>query len=695
VSVAERILGAPIDRVEGGEKVRGQARYAYEYSPEGVVYASLVVSPAAKGTISSIDPEPALVAAGVVAVLTHENAMQLADDDGELGVLQSPRIAYRGQIVGAVVAESLEASREAARLVRLEIDEEPHDVELRVDHPRLYKPEKVNPGLETDTAEGDVEAALRSAEVTLDATYTTPTEHNNPMEPHATTAVWDGERLTLYDSDQGAYSYQQTVAARLGLPPENVHVIATHVGGGFGSKGTPRPHVIVAAMAAKLVGRPVKLAVTRQQMFTLTGYRTPTIQRLQLGADRDGRLVAIAHDVVEQTSTIQEFAEQTALPTRMMYASETRRTTHRVVGLDVPTPSWMRAPGECPGMYALESAMDELALGLGLDPIELRIRNEPDIDPETGYPFSTRNLVGCLREGADRFGWSERDPEPAARWDGPWLVGSGVASSTYPARRRPSTARGRREPDGSYTIEVGAMDIGTGARTVLTQIAADALEVPPERVRVEIGDSAFGQAMVAGGSMGTSSWGTAVLEACRRLQAGEDEVHVDTGQDAEDEEPLARHAFGAQFVEVRVNVDTGEVRVPRVLGVFACGRILNPKTARSQFIGGMTMGVSMALLEETIVDHQLGAFVNHDLAMYHVPVHADVQEIDAVWLDEHDPHVNPMGAKGIGEIGIVGTAAAVAGAVYHATGIRVRDLPIRPDKLIGRLPRPPRGQILH
>jgi xanthine dehydrogenase YagR molybdenum-binding subunit len=686
MSVAERVLGSPLDRVEGGEKVRGQARYAYEYSPEGVLYASLVVAPVAKGTIRAIDPGPALAAPGVVAVLTHENAPRLADDEGELGVLQSPQIAYRGQILGAVVAESLEASREATRLVRLEIDEEPHDVELRVDHPGLYKPDQVNPGLETDTEQGDVEEALRSAAVTLDATYTTPTCHNNPMEPHATTAVWDGERLTLYDSDQGAYSYQQTVAARLGLPPENVRVIATHVGGGFGSKGTPRPHVIVAALAARAVGRPVKLAVTRQQMFTLTGYRTPTIQRIQLGAERDGRLGAIVHDVVEQTSTIQEYAEQTALPTRMMYAADARRTTHRLVRLNVPTPSWMRAPGECPGMYALESALDELALELGLDPIELRIRNEPEIDPETGNPFSTRNLVGCLQEGAERFGWNDRDPTPAARREGRWLVGTGVAASTYPARRRPSTAHGRREADGSYTIEVGAMDIGTGARTVLTQIAADALDVPPEQVRVEIGDSAFGQAMLAGGSMGTSSWGTAVLEACRRLQAGEDEVHVDTGEDAEAEEPLAKHGFGAQFVEVRVDVDTGEVRVPRVLGVFACGRILNPKTARSQFIGGMTMGVSMALLEETIVDPHLGAFVNHDLAMYHVPVHADVQEIEAVWLDEYDPHVNPMGAKGIGEIGIVGTAAAVAGAVYHATGIRVRDLPIRPDKLLGRLP---------
>jgi xanthine dehydrogenase YagR molybdenum-binding subunit len=687
MSVAERVLGAPVDRIEGDEKVRGEAKYAYEYELENVAYAQLLVAPVAKGTIRAVDASAALALPGVIAVLTHEDEPELAERDGELGVLQSPRISYRGQVVGAVIAESLDTARHAERLVELAIDAQPHDVELRADHPGLYKPDQVNPGFETDTQEGDVEAALRSAAVTLDATYTTATYHNNPLEPHATIAVWEGDGLTLYDSDQGAYPYQQTVAKRLGLSPERVRVIAAHVGGGFGSKGTPRPHVIVAALASRHVNRPVKLAVTRQQMFMLTGYRTPTIQRLQLGAERDGRLVAIAHDVVEQTSTVEEFAEQTAVVTRMMYASPTRRTTHRLVPLDVPTPSWMRAPGECPGMYALESALDELALELGLDPIELRVRNEPELEPESGHPFSTRNLVGCLREGAERFGWDERDPTPAARLDGRWLVGTGVTASTYPARRRPSTAYARRELDGSYTIRVGATDIGTGARTVLTQIAADTLEVPLDRVHVEIGDSAFGQAPVAGGSMGTSSWGAAVVKACRYLRAGKDEAHVDTEKDAEGEEPLAKHGFGAQFVEVRVNADTGEIRVPRVLGVFACGRILNPKTARSQFIGGMTMGVSMALLEETVVDPHLGAFVNHDLAMYHVPVHADVQEIEAVWLDEHDPHVNPMGAKGIGEIGIVGTAAAVAGAVHHATGVRVRDLPIRPDKLLGKLPR--------
>jgi xanthine dehydrogenase YagR molybdenum-binding subunit len=343
----------------------------------------------------------------------------------------------------------------------------------------------------------------------------------------------------------------------------------------------------------------------------------------------------------------------------------------------------MRAPGETPGMYALESAMDELALACGLDPVELRLRNEPERDPETGQPFSSRNLVACLREGAERFGWEGRE----ARRDGRWLVGMGVASSTYPTRRAPSTAHARAEEDGTFTIRITASDIGTGARTVLTQIAADALGVPLGRVHIEIGDSASGQAMVAGGSMGTASWGSAVVKACEAILAGKAEVSVDTAGDVKADDKLAKHAFGAQFVEVRVNIDTGEVRVPRALGVFACGRIINPKTARSQFIGGMTMGISMALLEESIVDVKFGDFVNHDLASYHVAACADVQDVDATWIAEEDTHINPMGAKGIGEIGIVGTAAAVANAIHHATGTRVRDLPITPDKLVGRLPR--------
>jgi xanthine dehydrogenase YagR molybdenum-binding subunit len=675
---AARVLGAPVDRIEGREKVTGEAKYAYEYELENVGYAQLVCATIPKGRVRSIDASAALAADGVLAVVTHENAPKLEKQDGEIAILQSDRVAYRWQIVGIVVAESYETARHAERLVHVEYDEDQHDVELREDHPSLYKPDKVNPSFPTDTSEGNVERALAEAEVGVDVTYATPPYHNNPMEPHATLAVWDGGDLTLYDSNQGVHPYRETIAEVFGLEMEQLRVLAHHVGGGFGSKGTPRPHVVAAAIAARHVDRPVKLAVTRQQMFYLTGYRTPTIQRMRLGATRDGHLTAIAHDVVEQTSTIEEFAEQTAVVTRMMYAAPNRQTTHRLARLDVPTPSWMRAPGECPGMFALEAALDELAVSLALDPIELRIRNDPEIDPESGHRFSSRNLVACLREGAERFGW-----KPGGRREGRHLVGMGVASATYPARRRPSQASARREPDGTFTVRVAANDIGTGARTVLTQIAAETLEVPLEQVRVEIGDSAFGEAPVAGGSAGTSSWGSAVVKACRQLRVSdEDEVHVDTENEAEADEPLSKHGFGAHFIEVRVDSDTAEIHVARALGVFACGRILNAKTARSQFIGGMTMGIGMALHEETVMDEHLGSWVNHDLAMYHVPVNADLPEIDAIWIDEEDPHINPMGAKGIGEIGIVGTAAAVANAVHDATGVRIRELPITPMKLV-------------
>jgi xanthine dehydrogenase YagR molybdenum-binding subunit len=644
--------------------------------------------------VRAVDASAAVALPGALAVLWHENAPPVASrDDPELAVLQTADVAYRGQVVAVAVADSLEVARDAAGLTRVDYDAEPHDVELHAEHPKLYKPDKVNPAFDTDSIRGDVEAALGTAAFAIDATYTTPAQHNNPMEPHATVASWDGGELTLYESTQGAPMARDAIARVFGLEPERVRVIAPHVGGGFGSKGQPKPNAVAAALAARHVERPVKLVVTRQQMFAVTGYRTPTIQRLRLGAAPDGALTAISHEVFEQSSTLREFAEQTAVPTRTMYAAPSRRTTHRLARLDVPTPTWMRAPGECPGMYALECAMDELAIAGGLDPIELRVRNEPEAEPESGLPFSSRNLVGCLREGAQRFGWADRDPARGARRDGRWLVGTGVASSTYPARRRPSTATARAEPDGSFLVRVGAADIGTGARTVLTQIAADALGAEPARVVVEIGDSALPHAMLAGGSMGTTSWGSAVVKACAALRAklaevGDDvppegvEAQADTAEDVKADERIERHAFGAQFAEVRVDADTGEVRVPRLLGVFAAGRIINPITARSQLIGGMTMGLSMALHEESVLDREFGDYLNHDLAQYHVAACADVLDIDAVWLEEDDEHLNPMGAKGIGEIGIVGTAAAIANAAYHATAIRVRDLPLRLDRLL-------------
>ncbi|MFF0309912.1 xanthine dehydrogenase family protein molybdopterin-binding subunit [Streptosporangium sp. NPDC004379] len=687
-------VGAALERVEGVEKVTGRARYAYENFPADLAYAMPVQATVARGTVRAADVDAVVRLPGVIAAIWHGNAPRLAPaDNAELAVLQSDRVAYRGQYVAVVVAETLQCAREAARLLRIDYEAEPHDVELRADHPEMYRPDRVNAGYPADSELGDPDAALAGAPVVVDATYRTPAEHNNPMEPHATVAVWHDDGLVLHDSTQGVSALRRTIAPLFGMPPENVRVISPHVGGGFGSKGAALPPVVLAALAAKHTGRPVKLAVTRQQMFAVTGYRTPTIQRVRLGADDDGRLTAIVHEAFEQSSRLREFAEQTTTPTRMMYAAPDRRTTHRLVRLDVPTPSWMRAPGEAPGMFALESAMDELAVACGIDPVELRIRNEPAADPESGLPFSSRNLVACLREGARRFGWAGRGPAPAARLRGRMLVGTGVAASTYPAYRRPSRASARCEPDGRFTVRIAAADIGTGARTVLTQAAADALRVAPDRVRVEIGDTELPDAPLAGGSMGTASWGTAVVRACEALlgeldrhggdvPAGGLEAAADTTEEVGGQRDYARHAFGAQFAEVGVDPDTGETRVLRLLGVFAAGRIVNPVTARSQLVGGMTMGASMALLEESVMDHEFGDYLNHDFAQYHIPTAMDLPDVQAYWVEEDDPHLNPLGVKGIGEIGIVGTAAAVANAVHHATGVRIRDLPIRLDRLV-------------
>ncbi|WP_410673859.1 xanthine dehydrogenase family protein molybdopterin-binding subunit [Amycolatopsis sp. cmx-4-68] len=687
-------IGRPLTRRDGPAKVTGTAPYAFEAPVEQALHCYPVEATIAKGRCTRVGTVEAESLDGVLRVLTPFTAERLADtEDAELAVLQDREIPFRGRVLGLVIAETSETARHAAELVEVGYEREEADVELSADRDDLYKPDQVNPSFPTDTDEGDVDAALRDSDVTVEQTYTTAMYHNNPLEPHSTTALWEDGTLTLWDSTQGVHPVRATVAKVFGLPEDRVRVICPYVGGGFGSKGTPHAHVILAALAARAVpGRPVKLALTRQQMFRHAGYRTPTIQRMRLGAGRDGRLRALRLDVVEQTSRIKEFAEQTALPARMMYATPNRRTSHRLAALDVPVPSWMRAPGECPGMFGPEVAMDELAYELGLDPVELRIRNEPERDPETGNPFSSRNLVACLRAGAAEFGWADRDPRPGVRRDGRWLVGTGVASSVYPVNRQPGSTAVIRFGNGRYTAEIGAADLGTGAWTILPQITADALGVPVEDVDVRIGDTDRPKATVAGGSGGTTSWGSTLVAAAEafRDKYGDDpgdgaEATADTPENP-DEDRYAMYAFGAQFAEARVDADTGEVRVSRLHGTFAAGRIINPRTARSQFLGGMTMGLSMALHENSVLDPRFGHVVNHDLAEYHIAVNADVADLRADWLDETDPHVNPMGSKGIGEIGIVGTAAAVANAVFHATGVRVRELPVTLDKLLPGLP---------
>ncbi|MFI8850512.1 xanthine dehydrogenase family protein molybdopterin-binding subunit [Streptomyces sp. NPDC053499] len=685
-ATAQRVLGSPALRREGRAKVTGTARYAAEHTPPHCAYGWPVAAAVPRGSVTGIDDGEALALPGALAVLTHDNAPRLGEpDDPTLHLLQSPRVPHRGWYVALAVGETLETAREMARALRVSYAEEPHDSLVSADHPELYHPEQANGGYPGDRETGDFDAEYAAAPHRFDLTYTLSPLHNHPMEPHAATAVWEGGHLIAYDSSQGATLVGQTLAALFGLDPKQVTVVAEHVGGGFGSKGTPRAQVVLAAMGARHTGRAVKVVLPRRELCSVVGHRAPTIQRLRIGAREDGTLAALGHEAITHTSTVTEFVEQSAVPSRVMYGADGIRTGHQVVALDVPTPSWMRAPGDASGMLALECAMDEVATELGIDPVELRLRNIPDREPDSGKPFSSHHLADCLREGARRFGWERRDPRPATRRDGDLLLGMGVAASTYPVLVAPSTASVQALGDGSdpsYHVRVNATDIGTGARTVLAQIAAEELGVPLDAVRIDVGSSDLPTAPLAGGSSGTASWGWAVHKACRELrESGGSIVTVDTTSDVQSQDEYARHAFGAVFAEVAVDAVTGEVRTRRLLGVFAAGRILNARTARSQFIGGMTMGLGMALTEHSSLDPALGGFVEKDLAGYHVPAHADVPDIDAHWIEEHDPHLNPVGGKGIGEIGIVGTPAAIANAVHHATGRRYRELPLTPDRV--------------
>ncbi|WP_030226459.1 xanthine dehydrogenase family protein molybdopterin-binding subunit [Streptomyces sp. NRRL WC-3626] len=689
-------VGTAHTRVEGRAKVTGAARYAGEIPFAELAHGWLALSTVSRGRILSVETGPVLAMPGVLTVLHHGNAPRLDTDyigmlgvppDPTAAVFQNDRVPHAGWPVALVVAETPEQAREAAEALVVTYEREPHDIELTAGRPDAHPVDGHMPGM---TEKGDIEAELAASAHVVDEEYTTPEEHHAMMEPHAATALWDGGRLEVVDSNQGTTWVADELTRMFSLDPSAVRVRSEHIGGGFGSKGV-RAHQVSAVMAATVLQRPVRVVLTRRQMFSLTGYRSPTAQRVRLGAGTDGRLRALDHRSVNQTSTVWEFVEPSAGVARVMYDADAHRTSNEVVRLDVPSPTWMRGPGEAPGSFALEAALDELAERCGIDPIELRLRNEPERGPVSGLPFAGRNLAACFREGARRFGWAGRDPRPGTRREGRWLLGTGTAAASFPAGALPSTASVTAEADGTHTVRIAAADIGTGARTALTLVAADALGVATDRVRVRIGDSDFGPAGIAGGSMGTRSWAWAITAAARelrdRLVPGGTippegvTVRSDTTAALGALAQKERHSFGAQFAEVAVDVTTGEVRVRRMLGIFAAGRIVNPLTARGQLVGGMTWGISMALHEEAVRDRASGGLYGPDLAGYHVAGHADVPEIEADWVDDPDPE-DPVGIKGIGEVGIVGAAAAVANAVWHATGVRHRNLPIRPDRVL-------------
>jgi xanthine dehydrogenase YagR molybdenum-binding subunit len=714
------IVGRPLDRVDGRLKVTGGARYAYEMQQENVLYGFVVEASIAKGTIRSIDTRAAEKAPGVAMVLTHRNApAQGTGNHREAhAVLTGPQVTHYGQPVAFVVAESFEQARAAAYLVDVKYDRASGKYALRanVNEARVPKP---NDAPAADSAVGDFAGAFADAPVQLDVTYTTPLQSHAMMEPHATIAAWDGDKLILHTANQMLNQGQQVIATTLKMPVENVRLISPFIGGGFGGKLWVNADAVLAAIASRRLKRAVKIALTRQQIFHVTTHRSNTIQRLRLATDREGRILAIGHDVFSGNLPSEQTYEGAALQTRTLYAGPNRLTRHRLAPLDIPIASSMRAPGESVGLMALECAMDELAEKLDLDPVELRVRNEPSEDPEKHIPYSSRHLIACMQEGARRFEWDKRNPKPGQIRDGRWLVGMGMAAATRGNPLLRSSANVRLHPDGIATVRMAMTDIGTGTYTILAQIAAEMLGLPIEHVRVELGDTDFPQAAGSGGSWGAGSSGSALFEACSALReklartAGMDPATarfadgriasgeqsrkltdlIYTGMDADGEiqpgrnnKDFSQQSYGAHFVEVGVDADTGEVRVRRMLGAFTAGRVLNAKTARSQAIGGMVFGIGAALHEAMTLDPRFGYFVNHDLAEYHVPVHADIPAIEAIFLAELDDNSNPLKSKGIGELGICGAGASIANAVYNACGARIRDYPITLDKLLSKLP---------
>jgi xanthine dehydrogenase YagR molybdenum-binding subunit len=718
-----KIVGHPTDRIDGSFKTTGLATYAYEHHDLATrpAYGAVVAAGIAKGRIRRIDLAVAEAAPGVLAIVTAETAGPLEKGERNIApLLAGPEVAHYHQAVGLVVAETFEQARAAARLVQVDYEREDGAYDLAALKDQAIKPEVSPVNGEADTAVGDFDQAYADADVQFDQTYSTPDHSHAMMEPHASLASWDGDRLTVWTSNQMIEWGAVDLAKTLKLPREKVRLVSPYIGGGFGGKLFVRADALLAALGAKAAGRPVKVALPRPLIINNTTHRAATIQRIRLGAGRDGRLTAIGHECWTGNLPGGD-AEGATNQTRLLYAGPGRMTATRLAPLDLPEGNAMRAPGEAPGMMALEIAMDEMAEKLGLDPVEFRILNDTQVDPEhPERPFSQRQLNECLRLGAERFGWARRNARPGQTRKGQWLVGTGVAAAFRNSLVSKSGARVKLGRDGIVTVETDMTDIGTGSYTIIAQTAAEMMGVAIDQVRVHLGDSDFPVSAGSGGQWGANNATSGVYAACIKLREAiaarlgfnsadasfaDGQVRIGnrsiplaeaagreglTVEDTIEFDKLAdqyqQSTFGAHFVEVGVDAATAEIRIRRMLAVCAAGRILNPKSARSQVIGAMTMGAGAALMEELAVDKHRGFFVNHDLAGYEVPVHADIPHQDVIFLDETDPISSPMKAKGVGELGICGVAAAVANAVYNATGVRIRDYPITLDKLLERLP---------
>ncbi len=768
-------VGKPIDRVDGKLKVTGAATYAAEFKIKNLAYGVTITSTITKGRVKNIDTRAAEKMPGVIGIMTSENCMQVhfpaGSDPGagkyaekDLLPLQNDRVFYGGQHIAVVVAETFEQAEHAASMVKVEYDPQAAVIGFEKNMPTAYKPASGLGGAETQVKRGNADAAMQTAAIKTEETYTTPVFSHNAMEPHASIAVWEGDKLTVYDATQSVMGVKALLSTMLAIPADKVRVIAHYIGGGFGSKGFTWANPFLAAMAAKQFNRPVKIALARQQVYSTAGRRTQTSQKIALGADNAGKLVAVKHATISETSFVDEFVETAGVATQMLYSSPNVDVSHELVRLNRGTPCPMRAPGESVGTYSLEVAMDELAEKLNIDPLQLRLINHANTEEQKKKQFSEKSLKDCYKRGAEAIGWSNRPAKPGVTKEGNYLVGYGMATATYPANRSASSAKATLFADGHAEILCGTQDIGTGTYTIATQIAADAFGLPVDKVTVKLGDSMYPKGAQSGGSQVTASVGppirAAALGAVDKViklaiadagsplhgqkaediiagngriylkskpstgenliavlsRKGMDKIEADAKtnvstrpsmptpapagtpeakteeesktnmavqQDEKtDRSPYAFHSFGAQFAKVLVDPDLGTIKVDKIVGVMDIGKVMNLKTAINQIKGGMIFGLGMALMENVQYDPNNGRIVTRDLAQYLVPVHADIPEIEVQFIDQPDPIISPLGARGIGEIGVTGMAAAIANAIYNATGKRVRDLPITPDKLI-------------